>query len=58
MSYRRKYKTSNIRDEIAKTIVSQPDKTYMEIADEFCISENTVRRIASEYGVGRHPREY
>lgn len=55
---RRKYNDSKRRDEIAKTIVEHPEQSYSAIADDFCISENTVRRIAAEYGIGRNPRAY
>lgn len=55
---KRRYSDSNRRDDIAKTIVKHPEKSYSEIADDYCISENTVRRIAAEYGVGRNPRQY
>ena len=54
----RKRKSYNIRKEIAEEIVFNQKKTYQDIADEFCMSENTVRRIAAEYGVGRKPRNY
>ena len=47
----RKRKSYNIRKEIAEEIVFNPKKTYQDIADEFCMSENTVRRIAAEYCV-------
>lgn len=52
------YNNFKRRDEIARTIVEHPEQTYTEIADSFCISENTVRRIAAEYGVERNQRLY
>lgn len=55
---KRKYSGTNRRDDIAKTIIKCPEKSYAQIADEYCISENTVRRIAAEYDIGRNPRKY
>jgi DNA-binding CsgD family transcriptional regulator len=50
--------TRQRQDEIAREIVRHPKLTYAQIADDFCITEGTVRRIAAKYGIGRHPREY
>ena len=55
---RRNYCGDNIRQAIAQEIVTKTNKTYAEIADEFCISEETVRRIARQYGVGRNSQKY
>ena len=57
MYKKKKYYATNMREEVAKTILRHPEQTYLEIADEFCISKRTVERIASEYGVGRHTRK-
>ena len=54
----RKYIRYNQREEIAKMIVRSPEKSYIEIADEFGVSEATVGRIAIEYGVQRVSRPY
>ena len=52
------YCESNMREEVAKAIMSKPRRSYAEIADEFCMSKQTVQRIASEYGISRSKKDY
>ena len=50
----RRYCNDNLKEEIAREIAECPKKTYSDIADKFCISVATVRRIAKVYGVARY----
>ncbi len=54
----RNYLTSNQKLEVAKEIINNPKKKYSEIADDFGVHVETVKRIAAEYGVQRNPRPY
>lgn len=50
----RRYCNDNLREEIVRVLRKNPKRTYSDIADEFCVSAATIRRIAKAYGVARN----